>query len=181
MVTLISCPIWQIISFILSPNEYDCVYASLSGPAIDLQKMPNISETSLRRILHKDLRMTPYKVQLVQELKLIEHTMRFRFAKCSCYRLTKDVDFGKKNHLFRWSSLWSWQVCKQAKLSHLEHRKPARIHWKADAYKNSHWLVRILVNRHNWAILLRKLARRGRYSHWRSLSGHVEQIFVHKN
>ena len=29
----------------------------------------NISETSLRRILHKDLGMTPYKVQLVQELK----------------------------------------------------------------------------------------------------------------
>ena len=27
----------------------------------------NISETSLRRILHKDLGMTPYKVQLVQE------------------------------------------------------------------------------------------------------------------
>ena len=31
----------------------------------------NISETSLRRILHKDLGMTPYKVQLVLELKPI--------------------------------------------------------------------------------------------------------------
>ena len=31
----------------------------------------NISETSLRRILHKDLDITPYKVQLVQELKSI--------------------------------------------------------------------------------------------------------------
>ena len=41
----------------------------------------NISETSLRRILHKDLGMPPYKVQLVQELKPIEHPMRFRFAK----------------------------------------------------------------------------------------------------
>ena len=40
MVTLSSCLIWQIISFILSPNEFGCVYASLSGPAIDLQKMP---------------------------------------------------------------------------------------------------------------------------------------------
>ena len=29
------------------------------------------------------------------------------------------------NHLFRWSSFWSWRVCKQAKLSHLGHRKPA--------------------------------------------------------
>ena len=39
MVTLSSCLMWQIISFILPPNEYVCVYASLSGPAIDLQKM----------------------------------------------------------------------------------------------------------------------------------------------
>ena len=54
----------------------------------------NISETSLRRILHKDLGMTPYKVQLVQELKPIEHPMRFRFAKWACDRLTAD-------HLFR--------------------------------------------------------------------------------
>ena len=41
----------------------------------------NISETLLRRIFHKDLIMTPYKVQLVQELKPIEHPMCFRFAK----------------------------------------------------------------------------------------------------
>ena len=30
-------------------------------------------------------------------------------------------------YLFRWSSFWSLRVCKQAKLSHLGHRKPARI------------------------------------------------------
>ena len=33
----------------------------------------NISETLLRRILHKDRGMMPYKVQLVQELKPIDH------------------------------------------------------------------------------------------------------------
>ena len=77
-------------------------------------------------------------------------------------------------HLFRWSSFWSWWVCKQAKLLHLGHRKPARMHWKADALKTSHCLVRILVQRHNWAIFLRKWAR------W-SLSDNVERIFVHKN
>ena len=37
------------------------------------------------------------------------------------------------------------------------------------------------VQRHNWAIFLRKWARRGRYSQWRSFSGHIERIFVHKN
>ena len=109
--------------------------------------------------------------QLVQEVKPIDHPKRFRFAKWAC----------KKNHLLRWKLFWSWRVCNQAKLLHLFHRKPARIHWKADAPKTSHCLVRILVQRHNWAIFLQKWARRGRYSQWRSLSGHFERIFVHKN
>ena len=30
----------------------------------------------------------------------------------------------------------------------------------------------------NWAIFLRKWTRRGRYSQWQSLSGHIEWIFV---
>ena len=33
----------------------------------------------------------------------------------------------------------------------------------------------------DFAIFLRKCARRGRYSQWRSLSGHVKRIFLHKN
>ena len=57
----------------------------------------NISETSLRRIFHKDLGKTPYKVQLVLELKPIDHPMRFRFAKWARDRLTEDSDFGKKS------------------------------------------------------------------------------------
>ena len=44
MVTLSSYLICQIIRFILPPNEYGCVYASLSGPAIDLQKMPILAK-----------------------------------------------------------------------------------------------------------------------------------------
>ena len=47
MVTLSLCLIWQIISFILPPNEYGCVYAWTtlgSGPAIDLQKMPILAK-----------------------------------------------------------------------------------------------------------------------------------------
>ena len=47
--------------------------------------------------------------------------------KWACDRLTEAADFGKKNHLFRWSSFWSWRVCKQTKLSHLSHKKPERI------------------------------------------------------
>ena len=164
MVTLFSCLIWQIISFILPLNEYDCVYLNNTGKYCDitlkilvmlqyvcenciriLKEAPsalkkvketgilfnkskpktvripeniaavtesvreapstsiyhcsqqlNISVTSLRRILHKDLYMTKYKVQLVQEWQPIDHPMRFRFAKWACDWLTEDADFGKK-------------------------------------------------------------------------------------
>ena len=59
----------------------------------------NVSETSLKRILHKDLGMTPYKVQLAHKLKPIDHPMRLRFAKRACDGLTEEADFGKKNNL----------------------------------------------------------------------------------
>ena len=84
----------------------------------------------------------------------------------------------KKHHLFKWSSFWSWRLCKQEKWPHLGHRKSARIHWKADAPKTSQCLVRILVQKHTF---LRKWSKRGRYIKWGSLSGRVERIFVHKN
>ena len=114
-----SCQIWQIISFILPPNEYVYAWTTLgSGPAIDLHKMSILA---------------------------------------------------KINHLFIWCWFWSWRVCKQVKLSHL------------DAPKTNHCLVRILVQNHNLVQNHFSSQTRGRYSHWRSLSGHVERIFVHKN
>ena len=66
-------------------------------------------------------------------------------------------------------------------MSHLVYRKPARMRWKSDAPKTSHCLVRILTQKYNWAIFLRKWTRSGRYSQWRLLSGQVEWIFFHKN
>ena len=61
----------------------------------------NISETTLRRILHKELSVTPIKVQWVQELKPVAQTIRFRFAKWACDRLTEDSDFDKKKSSFQ--------------------------------------------------------------------------------
>ena len=113
----------------------------------------NISETSLRWILHKDLGITAYKVQLIQELKSIDHRMRFGFDKWACNRLIEDVDFGKKVMFSDEAHFDLGGECKPAKLSHLGHRKPERIHWKADALKTSHCLVRLLVQRHNWISL----------------------------
>ena len=51
MVTLSSCLIWQIISFILPPSEYGCVpytWTTLeSRPAINLQKMPILAKKKI--------------------------------------------------------------------------------------------------------------------------------------
>ena len=86
-------------------------------------------------------------------------------------RLSEDADFSKKSSFqMKLTLILGGGVCKQAKLSHLRHRKTARIHWKVDALKTSHFLVWILVQMHNWAIFLRKWARKGRYSQCRSCS-----------
>ena len=60
----------------------------------------NILKTSLRRILHKNLSMTPYKDQLVQVLKPIDHSIRFRLAKWGCERYTEYANFDKKKISF---------------------------------------------------------------------------------
>ena len=99
-------------------------------------------------------------------------------GKWACDQLTENADFGKKKIIF--SNEAHFDLGGYVN-KHLGHRKAARIHWKAYTPKTSHCLVRILVQRHNFAIFLRKCARRGRYSQWLSLSGHVERIFVHKN
>ena len=79
----------------------------------------------MTRILHKDLGMPPYEAQLVQDLKPIDHPMRFRFAKWVCDRLIEDADYGKK---IIFSDEDHFDHGGLAKLSHLGHRKQARIH-----------------------------------------------------
>ena len=119
MVTLSWCLIWQIISFILPPNEYGCVYAWTtlgSGPKIDLQKIPI---------------------------------------------LAKKIIFSDETH-FDLGGYVNKQNCRTEN-QHAYIEKPT--HPK-----------RCLV----W-IFLRKWSRKGRYNQWRSLSGYVERIFVHKN
>ena len=50
----------------------------------------------MRRILHKGF----VTVLLGQELKPIDHPMRYRFTKWACDRLTEDADFSKKKMIF---------------------------------------------------------------------------------
>ena len=60
---------------VLTPENIAAVTESVcAAPSTSIHRCSqqlNISQTSLRRILHKDLGMTPYTVQLVQELKPI--------------------------------------------------------------------------------------------------------------
>ena len=79
----------------------ESVCEALSTSIHRCSKQLNISETSLRRILHKNLGIMPYKVLLIPKLKPIDRSTRSRFAKLACKRLTEDADFGKKNHLFK--------------------------------------------------------------------------------
>lgn len=55
-----------------------------------------ISRTSLRRILHKDLGLFAYKVQMTQELKANDHPLRYQFSVWAIDQLDNDVDFGRK-------------------------------------------------------------------------------------
>ena len=119
MVTLSSCLIWQIISFILPLNEYG--WTTLGNISTD--------------------------------------------------RLTGNADFGKKN-------IFSDEACFD--LGGYINKQNCRI-WSTE---NSHAYIEKPMHPKQvtaWCGYLRKWARRGRYSQWRSLSGHVERLFVHKN
>ena len=130
MVALSSCLIRQIISFILPPNEYGCVYSWTT-----LGNIP----TLLWRFWQKKKMLSD---EAHFDLGGYENKQNFRIC-------------GTKNSH-----------------AYIEKRKhPKRV---------AVWCG-FLVQRHNWAIFLRKWARRGRYSQWRSLKGHVERIFVQKN
>ena len=55
-----------------------------------------LSRMSTWRILHYDLHLHPYKVQLTQELKPNDHRLRREFANWALEHLEGDPDFGKK-------------------------------------------------------------------------------------
>ena len=55
-----------------------------------------IPRTTLRRILHKDLGMFAYKIQLVQELKPNDLPQRLRFAEWALNELNDDPNFARK-------------------------------------------------------------------------------------
>ena len=77
-----------------------------------------------------------------QRLEPINHHFNpFRTnGKWTYDRLTEDADFYKKKIIFSDEAPFDLSKYVQAKLSHLGHRKSARIHSKADAPRTSHYL-----------------------------------------
>ena len=121
MVTLRSYLIWQIISFVLPPNEYGCAYAWTtlgSEPAVNLQKMPILAKKN-----HLFRWSSFWSSRVCKQAKLSHLGLRkpariwlcirlYNAGKWDCDRLTEDADFGKKNHILRWSSFWPWPQCR---------------------------------------------------------------------
>lgn len=56
----------------------------------------HLSRSTTHRILRKDLALKPYKVQLAQQLKPIDHPKRLRFANWAEDRLAEDGEFYRK-------------------------------------------------------------------------------------
>ena len=112
--------------------------------------------------MHKDLGMTPYKVQLVQELK------RFRFAQWVFIRLTEDADFGKQI-IFSDEAHFDLGVNKQ--------------NYRLCGTENLHANITLHTNESLFGAdsgiigpFFSKISEEKR-----SLSAHVDRIFVHKN
>ena len=60
---------------------------------------------------------------------MVVYTLEQCFAKWACDRLTEDADFSKKKIIFSHEAHFDLGgYVKQAKLLHLGHRKPARLH-----------------------------------------------------
>ena len=100
----------------------------------------------------------------------------------ACDRLTEHADFGKKKIIFagkahfdlgRYVNKQSCHIWGTEK-PHTYIEKPTHPKWVT--IWCGFWFRSIIG-----PFFLRKWTRRGRYSQWRSLSGHVGQICVHKN
>ena len=68
-----------------SPENIQCVRIALErNPRLSVRRhsqLLNLSERSVRRILHHDLHFHPYKLQKVQELTAAHKALRVRFCK----------------------------------------------------------------------------------------------------
>ena len=168
MVIFSSCLIWQIISFILPPNEYGCVYACTMLITVVLNHWDGLCIKALVWCHTKVNRFRCWS----------QLTIHCVFASLSgpvidlqkMPILEKKIIFSGETH-FDFGDYVNKQNCRiwDTENPHAYIHKPT-----------SQFLVRILVQRHNWAIFLPKWASTGHYSQWRSLSGHVKRTLVHK-
>jgi len=112
-----------------------------------------LSVTSTWQILRWDLSLHPYKIQLIQELKVNDHRQRHVFADWVLEQLTQ-ISSNKSSLAMR-PFLDKW-ICEQAKLSNLGRYQFTRDTPAPNASRESHCLMRILVWRNHRSVLLPK-------------------------
>ena len=183
------------------------VFALLNRPAIDLQKLPILAKENH---LFRWSSFWCWRVCIQAKLSYLEHWKSARIhrkvdaLKTSHWNEMKLNEMSKEWSLHSmaifigpcWTNFYSQKLMRRTLLTFFVHNWRGG-HWHhlvlrgwsslphSRSYtcwpKISHCLVRILIQRHNRAIFLRKWARRCRYNQWRSLSDNVERVFVHKN
>jgi transposase len=80
-----------------TPENIEAVRASIGrSPQRSARKHAsalNLNRTTIRRILHSDLKFHPYKIQVVQELKPLDYVARQRFCEQMIEKINDDPDF----------------------------------------------------------------------------------------
>ena len=100
-------------------------------------------------------------------------------GKLACDRLTEDDDFGKKI-IFSDEAHFDLGGYVNKQNCHIWHTENLHAYIEKQTHpKRANVWCRFWSRGIIWVIFLRKWARRGRYSQRRTLSGHVERIFVH--
>ena len=80
-----------------------------------LSQKVGISRTSVRRVIHKDLTLFPYKIQILQQQTDANKTERLEFCQRIFERIENNPGNSRPHFLQRWSPVSSQWTCQQTK------------------------------------------------------------------
>ena len=139
----------------------------------------SLSETSLRRILHLDLGMHPYKIQLTQELKINDHRQRRIFADWALEQLEVDPEFGRKIIFSDEAHFWINGNVNKQNCRYWAENNPQEVHQVAmHPAKITVWCLVILGRRHHRAVFFRERRWCGHHGKRRTIQIHDNELFL---